>query len=262
MAIKIMSRCWDVTGLTSTQKLVLLSLADQADDNGLCWPSIGTTSRRTSVCESATRRAIAELEKMGHLTRNFQVGKPTFYTINPCTKDTPVSDTPLYEVLDTPVSGTRHPCTRSKYNRQESSITQTNTSSGDDMGVDSQTVMDTGELHIDQPDLLDQVTTKPEIIPPHVPANPPVDCEAVANLYNEILPELPSVKLLTDKRRRSIRSCARVRKGFESLEFWGDYFRSVRESEFLMGRRTPWKADFDFLTTASKFTKVIEGSYS
>jgi hypothetical protein len=89
-----------------------------------------------------------------------------------------------------------------------------------------------------------------------------VDCEAVADLYNEILPELPSVKLLTDKRRRSIRSCSKVRKGFESLEFWGDYFRSVRESEFLMGRRTPWKADFDFLTTASKFTKVIEGSYS
>jgi len=28
-----------------------------------------------------------------------------------------------------------------------------------------------------------------------------------------------------------------------------------------MGRKTDWKADFDFLITVSKFIKVLEGSY-
>lgn len=95
MSIKIMSQCWDIEILTSTQKLVLLSLADQANDDGVCWPSAATTAKRTGLFDRSVRRTIAELEALGFLSRKFQTGKPTFYQLNPCPTDTPVAKTPV-----------------------------------------------------------------------------------------------------------------------------------------------------------------------
>ena len=91
---------------------------------------------------------------------------------------------------------------------------------------------------------------------------PAPDYQAIIDLYNTMLPELPSVKLLTDKRRAAIRSCCQLKPSYYSMDFWQAYFSDVKASDFLMGRKTDWRADFDFLTTRSKFVKVIEGAYS
>ncbi|MFF0817771.1 helix-turn-helix domain-containing protein [Rhodococcus sp. NPDC003318] len=48
----------------STQTLVLLCLADWADDSGLCWPSIDSVARRARCSESTARRAIRALENV------------------------------------------------------------------------------------------------------------------------------------------------------------------------------------------------------
>lgn len=88
-----------------------------------------------------------------------------------------------------------------------------------------------------------------------------IDYQAIVDLFNSTLPELPSVKILTDKRRSAIRSCCLVKPRFSELGFWEVYFQEVRKSDFLMGRSKDWKADFDFLTTRSKFVKVVEGGY-
>lgn len=39
MSIKAMNWVWSLEDLTPAQTLVLLSLADQANDEGYCWPS-------------------------------------------------------------------------------------------------------------------------------------------------------------------------------------------------------------------------------
>lgn len=88
-----------------------------------------------------------------------------------------------------------------------------------------------------------------------------IDYQAIVDLFNKTLPELPAVKILTDKRKSAIRSCALVKPRFSEIGFWEVYFQEVRKSDFLMGRKTDWKADFDFLTTRSKFVKVVEGAY-
>lgn len=89
---------WDVPNLSPTQKIVLLSLADQANDDGVCWPSASKTSARTSLCERATRQAIADLENMGHLTRQIRPGRATYYTVHPCTKCTTALNAPLQQM--------------------------------------------------------------------------------------------------------------------------------------------------------------------
>lgn len=88
-----------------------------------------------------------------------------------------------------------------------------------------------------------------------------INYQGIVDLYNQILPELPKVKLLTDKRKTAIRSCCSVKPSFSGLDFWEAYFSAVRKSSFLMGASKDWSADFDFLTTKSKFVKVYEGAY-
>ena len=88
-----------------------------------------------------------------------------------------------------------------------------------------------------------------------------IDYQAIINLYHTILPELPKVINLTDKRKAAIRTCANTKATYSSLEFWQAYFDAVKKSDWLMGRAKEWKADIDFLTRHSSFIKIIEGSY-
>ncbi len=51
------------------RKLVLLKLADQANDKGECWPSYQYIADQCEVSRSTAKNHIRELEKMGWLTR-------------------------------------------------------------------------------------------------------------------------------------------------------------------------------------------------
>lgn len=57
-----MNRTWGQT-LPSTQKFVLLTLVDMADDDGLCWPSVATIAKRCAVSTRTVRRALRDLIK-------------------------------------------------------------------------------------------------------------------------------------------------------------------------------------------------------
>lgn len=46
MSIKVLSDVWEHSKASGTPLLVLLSLADYADDDGECWPSIGAVRRK------------------------------------------------------------------------------------------------------------------------------------------------------------------------------------------------------------------------
>jgi len=85
--------------------------------------------------------------------------------------------------------------------------------------------------------------------------------EEIANLYMEMLPELPRVAKLTDKRKKSLGAAWRSDPKCQNLEFWKGYFEAVSQSDFLMGRKTDWAADFDFVINQNKMIKIIEGAY-
>ena len=106
-----MDLCWPVQ-LSPTVKSVLISLADNANDDGICWPSIATICRRTCLSDKSVRRAIAELEVQGLLIRNGQVGTVSKYKIVPPNPghcgQTGQTDTPVTQSI-TPVTVTSHP---------------------------------------------------------------------------------------------------------------------------------------------------------
>ena len=55
--------------ISATEKVVLLALADHANEHGLCWPSVSTLMKRANVGERTVQRAIQSLEEGGFITR-------------------------------------------------------------------------------------------------------------------------------------------------------------------------------------------------
>ena len=101
--------------------------------------------------------------------------------------------------------------------------------------------------------------------------------EAVIDLYHEILPNLPKVRLHTKDRVKAIRKVwdwvltslkpdhsRRAETPEQAVEWFRSYFERATENDFLMGR-TPragahadWQCDIDFLLTDRGMKQVIE----
>jgi hypothetical protein len=70
---------------------------------------------------------------------------------------------------------------------------------------------------------------------------------------------LPVVQVRSDKRKKALRERLKECGGIDG---WTACLEKVRASKFLTGdNKNAWKADFDFITTKSKFAKIMEGSY-
>lgn len=83
MSTIMMAACWPLQGMSASQKAVLISLADQANDDGVCWPAVGTIAARTCLSERAVRDALAWLQTAGVVFREYRANTSTSYTVNP-----------------------------------------------------------------------------------------------------------------------------------------------------------------------------------
>jgi hypothetical protein len=106
MSIRVMSQVWESTTLDPFERLVLLSLADHADDEGHCYPSIARLCRRTGMKERGVQNVIRRLEEKGCLTIAPNKGKrgTNLYTV------TPAPDAPPHSMH--PAPDAPHPRTR------------------------------------------------------------------------------------------------------------------------------------------------------
>jgi hypothetical protein len=64
MSLKVMNWAWTIP-LPPTPKLVLMALADEADDTGFCFPSQGRLARKCSISDRNVRRMIVLLVALG-----------------------------------------------------------------------------------------------------------------------------------------------------------------------------------------------------
>jgi len=58
MSLRVMNRVWDHSGQSGSALLLLLALADQANDQGVCWPSVDTLARKTRLSERTVQELI------------------------------------------------------------------------------------------------------------------------------------------------------------------------------------------------------------
>ncbi|WP_454752090.1 helix-turn-helix domain-containing protein [Cupriavidus necator] len=160
MSTLIMSQCWTLQ-MPPTPKAVLISLADNANDQGVCWPSIETIAVRTCFSERAVQNAIKWLEAHDLVIADRSNGRRTSYTLtpdqyipeeksppqdmHPRSKCTTEGDAPPQEIRDTPAAGApvppqemRQPPQQVPTNRKEPSsepsVNRKGSPAGDDAG--------------------------------------------------------------------------------------------------------------------------------
>ncbi|MGQ7814601.1 helix-turn-helix domain-containing protein [Metapseudomonas furukawaii] len=234
MSTVIMTACWPLQGMSPAQKAVLISLADNANDEGVCWPSLARITERTCLSERAVRNALRWLEDSKLMTSHQRNGRSTYYTLTPAayapgTKCPPAADAvpPRQEMPPTPAP--------------DAPRTVIEPSSEPSKGADA---------------------------PAGTPKRRQSDCpvQDIVDLFNEVLPELPTVVLISKDRRASVSARWSESEVHQDLGFWREYFESVRGSEFLMGKTKgrddkPFRCNFDWLIAPRNFVKVVEGNY-
>lgn len=101
--------------------------------------------------------------------------------------------------------------------------------------------------------------------PPEVKTERKIPFQEIISLYEEILPELPKVAKLTEKRKGYIRQ--RWQQDMPNLKNWETFFKFVKKSKFLTGKvvgqngRPPFRADLEWLCNPTNFTKIAEEKY-
>jgi DNA-binding transcriptional ArsR family regulator len=81
VAIRLMTAVWDDESLPRGDVLLMLALADHANDEGACFPSINRLARRTRSSPSTVRRHLRSLREAGRLTVDQREGTSNLYRI-------------------------------------------------------------------------------------------------------------------------------------------------------------------------------------
>lgn len=82
MSLRALTWAWGVEDVSSTQKLVLLALADHKNEQtGRCDPSVERIARRTCLSERAVRGALAALADRGLIVIERRVGTSSRYLL-------------------------------------------------------------------------------------------------------------------------------------------------------------------------------------
>ena len=67
MSIRVINRVWEHAPSAGTALLLLLALADHANDDGICWPSVDTLAHKARTSERSVQRLLRDLEKDGEV---------------------------------------------------------------------------------------------------------------------------------------------------------------------------------------------------
>lgn len=119
VSVAIMTTVWRMD-LPCTDKMVLLALADAANDDGVTWIAVASRrrgdrldlTRKTSLSERAVQGAIRRLCEAGHLCRDEKPGRGVIYTVAPAPAAPRMDRAPAGDRLDP-----RSPCGESVSNR-------------------------------------------------------------------------------------------------------------------------------------------------
>lgn len=106
-------------------KFVFVALADNANDEGLCYPAIKTICAKTSLSERTVQNAMLYLEESGYLKREMRDGRSTHYFISdPRTWSTPTPRTTCTPAPDAPTPAPDAPHPRTTCTHPRTTCTQ------------------------------------------------------------------------------------------------------------------------------------------
>lgn len=87
MSTAMMTMVFNSDVQPAPKRLVLLAIADNASDEGICWPKVSTIARKSGLSESSVQRWMAQLESEGVISREKQFAENGRQTTNMITID-------------------------------------------------------------------------------------------------------------------------------------------------------------------------------
>ncbi|MEG1543936.1 MAG: hypothetical protein RR382_05350 [Tannerellaceae bacterium] len=95
----------------------------------------------------------------------------------------------------------------------------------------------------------------------------PCPHKVIVDLYHEILPELPHVRVWGDENRGNLRVRWREDKARQNIDWWRGFFLYVKKSRFLTGQISgrdgePFFANLGWLVRPKNFAKVLNANYN
>ena len=85
-----------------------------------------------------------------------------------------------------------------------------------------------------------------------------IDYDGIRDAYNTLCPSLPTVKTLSDARRKAIKA----RLNTYTVDDLHEAFRLAEESDFLKGKNDRnWQANFDWILKDANLAKILDGNY-
>ena len=85
-----------------------------------------------------------------------------------------------------------------------------------------------------------------------------ISYQQIADLYNSLCPSFPSIKALSDARKKAIKA----RLNTYTIDDFTTLFRKAEASSFLKGSNDRnWQATFDWLIKDANMAKVLDGNY-
>lgn len=258
MSIQTMAAVWKGSQHGGSALLMMLAIADFSDDKGVAFPSVSTLAEKTRMKPRNANYLLSELQSSGELVIRIGAGR---------------NGTNLYRIALDRLQGVQH-VAGLHHSAGVQRVAGLHHSAG---GAAPQCAK---PLHPSAP--------KPSLNhqePPLTSLSRPaatkfLNCPygQIVQLYHDVLPELPQVKLMDSKGRKekladfwkwvltSTKSdgSKRATNLDEALAWIRSYFERARGNDFLMGRsnraeaHSTWRCDLDFLLTDKGKKQVIE----
>jgi len=238
VSVKIQARVWEYSQHGGTALLMLLAIADFADDDGRAYPAVATLAAKCRMQPRNANVILATLRKSGDLAIRIGEGPKgtNLYHVLPLQSIAPLQDiAPLHSNASPPAIQGIYPLQRSAVNPSVN--------------------------HHEPPRGL-----------------PTCPVQRIVDAYHRLMPDNPKCKVINDARMAQIKKrwkeAARLTcKPFgyatakDGIAAWEKFFAICAESLFLTGRappqpgKPPFVADIDFLFSPSAFAKCLENKY-
>lgn len=254
MSMSLMAKAMNIKVGSPIRKLVLLKLADNANDKGECWPSYQHIADHCECSKSTVRDHIDALEKAGLLVKENRTG----------TKNGKGNASNVYHLkLDNPMPTTGTPPMPGNGTPMPVGGTPpmptggTRTSHSFEPVIEPKTPLPpTGGIS-PEPAGKNQ-TPKPK---PEQPS--PQDYQAALAIYNDTVADrLPHAVELNDKRRKGIKRLIGqlARKDLQGFRAYVEAFVTNAPPFYFGDNDRGWTANLDYLLRADTLTKVREGT--
>lgn len=239
MSMELMVRAMKIKVGNPLRKLVLLKLADNASDQGECWPSVPYIAEQCEISERSVQNHIQQLVKDGlvriekRLADN-GLNRSNVYHITLAgsgANDAPYGAAPAPRGESPAPGGGAAPAPRISQSFEPVNESPPNPQEGDDADA-------SGKL-------------------------PKVNYQDVADAYNEILGDrLPKVQELNDKRKRQIKRLLGElhEPTLDAVKAYFETFGDAAGPFYFGDNNRSWRAGFDYLLRSDVLVKTREGA--